>query len=232
MANEFKIKNGLIVQTIPAGTSDYDKFLVVDAGQVKYRTGAEVLSDIGAQTSGSYLTSFNNSDNYAFKTISISGQSNVVADSNTDTLTLVAGTGISLTTDATSDSITITNTGSSSSGNQIWIIDVSRDETTNLSTGVEKYVFNIPVAWASLVDIRASVTQRPLGADITIDVTANSSSVLNSPIIIADGDSFTTMSADLNTNSLGANTTVSVEITQVGSTQRGTGLKMYFIYTL
>jgi plastocyanin len=36
----------------------------------------------------------------------------VVADSSTDTLTLVAGTGITITTDAGTDSITITNSGS------------------------------------------------------------------------------------------------------------------------
>jgi len=39
--------------TIPenAGIADYDKFLVVDSGAIKYRTGAEVLSDIGAAAS-------------------------------------------------------------------------------------------------------------------------------------------------------------------------------------
>jgi hypothetical protein len=51
----------------------------------------------------------------AFKTIAVSGQDSVVADSSADTLTLVAGTGISLTTNATADSITITNSSSSSS---------------------------------------------------------------------------------------------------------------------
>jgi plastocyanin len=45
----------------------------------------------------------------SFATIVVSGQSNVVADSATDTLTLVAGTGITITTDAGADSITITN---------------------------------------------------------------------------------------------------------------------------
>ena len=45
----------------------------------------------------------------SFSTISVAGQSNVVADSGTDTLTLVAGTGISITTNAGSDTITITN---------------------------------------------------------------------------------------------------------------------------
>jgi plastocyanin len=46
----------------------------------------------------------------SFETIAVAGQSNVVADSSTDTLTLVAGTGISITTNASTDAITITNT--------------------------------------------------------------------------------------------------------------------------
>jgi len=49
----------------------------------------------------------------SFATISVAGQSSVVADSATDTLTLSAGTGITITTDASTDTITITNSGSS-----------------------------------------------------------------------------------------------------------------------
>jgi hypothetical protein len=44
----------------------------------------------------------------AFSTIAVSGQSNVVADSETDTLTLAAGTNITITTNAGSDTVTIT----------------------------------------------------------------------------------------------------------------------------
>ena len=51
-----------------------------------------------------------------FKTISVSGQSDVVADTTADTLTLAAGTGISITTDAGSDTITFTATGDGGSG--------------------------------------------------------------------------------------------------------------------
>ena len=46
-----------------------------------------------------------------FRTIAVSGQSNVVADTTTDTLTLVAGTNITITTDAGTDSITINAAG-------------------------------------------------------------------------------------------------------------------------
>ena len=49
-----------------------------------------------------------------FSTVAVSGQTNIVADSATDTLTFAAGSGISLTTDASTDTVTITNSGSSS----------------------------------------------------------------------------------------------------------------------
>lgn len=47
---------------------------------------------------------------FTFKTIAVSGQSSVVADTTTDTLTLVAGTNIAITTDASTDTITISGT--------------------------------------------------------------------------------------------------------------------------
>tara|TARA_Y100000593_G_scaffold34726_1_gene68196 strand:+ start:54 stop:4262 length:4209 start_codon:yes stop_codon:yes gene_type:complete len=42
-----------------------------------------------------------------FKTISVSGQQDIIADSTTDTLTIVAGTNVTITTNDTADSITI-----------------------------------------------------------------------------------------------------------------------------
>ena len=55
----------------------------------------------------------------AFETIAVAGQSDVVAASSTDTLTLAAGTGIAITTNASTDTITITNnaTGDNAFGN-------------------------------------------------------------------------------------------------------------------
>ena len=47
----------------------------------------------------------------AFSTIMVAGQSDVVADNPTDTLTLTAGTNITLTTNASGDSVTITASG-------------------------------------------------------------------------------------------------------------------------
>ena len=48
-----------------------------------------------------------------FKTLAVSGQSNVVADQAGDTLNISAGTGISISTDTSTDTITITNTNTS-----------------------------------------------------------------------------------------------------------------------
>jgi hypothetical protein len=45
----------------------------------------------------------------SFNTIAVSGQTSVVADSTTDTLTLTAGSGITITTDAGNDTINIIN---------------------------------------------------------------------------------------------------------------------------
>ncbi len=48
----------------------------------------------------------------SFATISIAGQSNIVADSSSDTLTFIAGSNVTLTTNASNDSITINSTAS------------------------------------------------------------------------------------------------------------------------
>jgi hypothetical protein len=51
----------------------------------------------------------------SFSTISVSGQSDVVADSSTDVLTIIAGSGITITTSATNDSLTIANSATATS---------------------------------------------------------------------------------------------------------------------
>ena len=51
-----------------------------------------------------------------FGTIAVAGQSSVVADGSTDTLTLVAGSNVTITTDANADTITINASGGSGGG--------------------------------------------------------------------------------------------------------------------
>ena len=59
-------------------------------------------------TDGAFSESIWGSD--GFKTIKVSGQSDVVADSYKDNLTITAGTNITLTTNAAGDSLTIAST--------------------------------------------------------------------------------------------------------------------------
>ena len=44
----------IVFNTVSSATTNTDKFLVSDAGTLKFRTAAQLLSDIGAQASGSY----------------------------------------------------------------------------------------------------------------------------------------------------------------------------------
>lgn len=69
----------------------------------------------------------------SFATVAVSGQSNVVADSPTDILTLAAGTGMSIATNATTDTVTFaTNGTSSNSANSL----VLRGTNGEFSAGV------------------------------------------------------------------------------------------------
>ena len=78
-------------------------------------TGITLTTDAGSDTV-TITSTATGSVTEAFKTISVSGQSDVVADGATDTLTLAAGSNITLTTDAATDTITIASTASGGGG--------------------------------------------------------------------------------------------------------------------
>lgn len=73
----------------------------------------------------------------SFKTISVSGQSNVVADSSTDVLTFVAGSGITITTDEANDAITFTSTSGGGDASNAWVN--ANDAATLLSAYSNDY---------------------------------------------------------------------------------------------
>jgi len=98
---------GVNLRLTGSNSSTDDVKLAAGSNVTLTRTDANTIT-ISASASGGSASN-------SFETISVAGQSNVVADSSTDTLTLVAGTGITITTDASSDSITITNSASGAS---------------------------------------------------------------------------------------------------------------------
>ena len=99
---------------------DADRFVVNDAGTMVQVAASDVATYIGAGTN-------------VFKTIGVAGQSDVVADSATDTLTLAAGSGMSLTTNASTDTITF----ASVSGESVFRADTNLGNVADSHTASE-----------------------------------------------------------------------------------------------
>ena len=166
-----------------------------------------------------------------FKTISVAGQDDVVADTSTDTLTFVAGSNMTITTDASGDQITFTATGGSS---------------LSLANGVDNRVVTASSASAlngeanltfdgSLLTLSSSATTTDV-----FDITANSVTTANALDISATGlttgkalkitgtssapgSTHQFIHADLTTSATGLQTTagLSVNVDKTGVTGSG-----------
>jgi len=129
-------------------------------GQVLKYNGTTWVNDTDATGGGGGGGSSN-----SFSTITVAGQSNVVADSSTDTLTLLAGNNITITTDAASDTITIASSGggvsdfqllsevstSSLRFDQIYLPCITMLRVTNQGTSAylfDQYTGNNPTIYA------------------------------------------------------------------------------------
>ena len=77
-------------------------------------SNGQVLTTNGSGTL-SFTSAGSGSVSEAFKTLAVSGQDNVVADSATDTLTFAAGSNMTITTNASNDTITFASSGSGGS---------------------------------------------------------------------------------------------------------------------
>jgi hypothetical protein len=94
-----------------------------------------------------------------FKTVAVSGQTSVVADTNTDTLTLAGSTGLTITTDDATDTITFTNSGVTS-------ITGTANEIELNATGVGPYSGSVTIGLPNDVTIGGGLT-------VTGDLTVN-----------------------------------------------------------
>lgn len=125
--------------------------------------------------SGAGTLAFTNTDKGSsqdiFKTVAVSGQSDVVADSNTDTLTLAGSTGLTITTNVTTDTITFTNSGVTSITGTTGEISVS-------GTGSDPYTGAITIGLPDDVTIGGDLI---VTGDLTVngDVTTLNTATMN-----------------------------------------------------
>ena len=164
--------NSILTRHIDDNQIGIDQLNVTDgsSGQVLKTDGSGTLS-FGTVTSGGSASN-------SFETIAISGQSSVVADSSTDTLTLVGGTGITLTTNASSDTITITGTTG---------ISANAVTATHIATGA---------VGASELAATAVTAGAYTNTDITVDADGRITSASSGTATIADGAITTAKLAD------------------------------------
>jgi len=127
-ADSFAVKllsgAGLDITEI-AATSDTDKFLVSDSNRVKYRTGAEVLSDIGGQAS------------LGFTPENVANKKTTITDSDTDYPT---GKAVKTAVDAKAPLASPTFTGTVTLPKAVNIKDTSADHEYQL--GVSELAAN------------------------------------------------------------------------------------------
>jgi hypothetical protein len=110
--------DGYVLQNI--AIDEFGHVLGVGAADLDDRYVQNLTAGTGITVSGSPsstagLITVTNSDRGSsqniFKNIAVAGQSTIVADTNDDTLTVVAGSGVTITTDATTDTLTISAAG-------------------------------------------------------------------------------------------------------------------------
>lgn len=111
---------------------------------------------LGRELGTAPVSGVNTGDQNIFSTISVAGQSNVVADTTSDTLTLVAGTGVSLTTNSNTDTITI-STSSLNDGDKGDITVSGSGTTWTIDSGAVSYAKIQTVSGSTLLG-RASGT--------------------------------------------------------------------------
>ncbi len=144
-------------------------------GVVTSITAGSNITLTGGPTGAVTIAASGGSSSNSFETIAVSGQSDVVADSATDTLTLVAGSNMTITTNAGGDSITFASSGGGGGGDTVSIessatdiLSVSSGAISADDAGADKLVF-----WD---DSAGKLTYLTVGSNLTVTNTTISAS--------------------------------------------------------
>jgi hypothetical protein len=139
--------------------ADHTKLNGIETGATADQTAAEIRALVESASDSNVFTDADHTklnnieagaevNDPAFKTIAVSGQSNVVADTDADTLTFAAGSNVTITTNASTDTVTIASTdtdtvpndatitisaGNALSGGGNFTTDQSSDETITIN---------------------------------------------------------------------------------------------------
>ena len=144
MTTAIKLKKSSVVGRIPAsGDIEYGELAINFAdGRLFYKNSS---NDIRSFLDSGQTISLIDSDyvnarvvipatQNVFSTIAVAGQSDVVADATTDTLTFVAGNNITITTNDAGDAVTFASSGTGSgvigSANQVLLNTYTGDSST------------------------------------------------------------------------------------------------------
>ena len=192
------------LNSVANATTDTDKFLTIDSGVVKFRTGAQLLLDIGGQVAGSYVptsriltingTAYDLSADRSWSItagvssvsagtgISINSTTGAVTVTNTGLLSGLAGSGISVTT--SSGALTITNTGilSALAGSGISVTTSSGTLTINntgLLSGLAGSGISVTTSSGALTITNTGILSAVAGAGISVSTTSGTLTITN-----------------------------------------------------
>tara|TARA_R110002020_G_scaffold36503_2_gene109750 strand:- start:13567 stop:14046 length:480 start_codon:yes stop_codon:yes gene_type:complete len=124
---------------------------------------------------------------------------------------------------------------SSGFGGSIKTVGVAlSDETTDLTVGVAKITFRMPYGM-TLTEVRANVNTAPNGADIIVDIKQGGVSIFTTNLLHIDDGRVTSVGSsttpNITTSALTDNAEITMDLTQTGAIDQGTGLKVWLIGT-
>jgi hypothetical protein len=136
-AGSGKFSGDITVDNIPNATTDTDKFLVSDSGVVKYRTGSQILSDLGV--SGIYVPYTGATGNVNLGTHTLSSYNLIVNH------TSGSGVAASITKGGSGEALTINKTSGSGNamsvtGGLTSLVDLRLSSIPNATIDTDRFI--------------------------------------------------------------------------------------------